>query len=114
MTKVHIKRINEHNKNKSIVQPNFLAGDLVLVRRAHDRVHKFNFRWVGPRRIAKIYSDLTYEIEKLGDRSAEKVHFARLCLYIHKEKEKPVSKELLDLADCTKIQYKIAENCGYW
>lgn len=109
VTKARQKQINTHNKRTNIIEPSFHVGDFVVVRRAQGKGHKLNFRWTGPRRIIKVYSDLIYDVEKITDRSVEKVHCARLRLYRHNLEDTPVSKELLDLADRSEAQYEIVE-----
>ena len=56
------KQIEAHNKKTNIIQPKFTVGDFVLARRAHDKGHKLNFRWMGPRRVVKVCRDLVYEV----------------------------------------------------
>ncbi len=59
------RQVAAHNKRTNLVEPNFSVGDFVFVRRAQDRGHKLNFRWIGPRRVVGIVSDLVYDVAKL-------------------------------------------------
>lgn len=52
--------IRNHNKATNIVTPTFSVGDFVLVRRATDRGHKLNFKWIGTCRITSVHGQLIY------------------------------------------------------
>ena len=109
ITKIRQNQINAHNRRTNIAKPNFSLGEFVLVRRAKDKGHKINFRWLGPRRIVKVYSDLVYDVAKLNSGDVEKVHCARLLLYRAADENTTVSKALLDLADRSEAQYELVE-----
>ena len=104
VTKARRKQIEAHNRRTNIIQPNFEVGDFVLVRRAQDKGHKLNFRWLGPRRVVKVYSDLVYDVAKRNGGGIEHVHCARMLLYRPARENTQVSKELLDLAERSEAQ----------
>ena len=60
------KAIAAHNKATNIVEPRFEICDFVLVRRAVDRGHKLQYKWVGPLRIEQVHSPLVYTVAKFN------------------------------------------------
>jgi len=103
------RQLRSHNKKTNVVQPNFHVGDFVLVRRAQDRGHKLNFRWIGPRRITNVVSELVYDVTKLDGSGTERVHAARLKTYRARAENEYVSPTLLELAERTESRYEIVE-----
>lgn len=79
------------------------------MRRAQDRGHKMNFRWLGPRRVTNAVSELVHDVAKLDGTNIEHVHCARLKLYRASSENNEVPEELLELAERTEEGYEIVE-----
>lgn len=109
VSKNRARQIRKHNRETNLVAPNFTVGDFVLVRRAQDKGHKLNFRWLGPRRITKAISELVYEVTKLDGTNPEDVHCARLRSYRTAEENAPVTSDLMELASRTEAKYELVE-----
>lgn len=75
------RQVTAHNRKTNIQPVNFHVGDFVLVRRATNKGHKLQFKWIGPRRIIRVNSDLVFEVEDLITQKRETVHARRLILY---------------------------------
>lgn len=50
---------------------NLNIGDFVIIRRAFNTGYQLNFKWVGPRRISGISSELVYEVTNLDGSKSE-------------------------------------------
>lgn len=57
--------IENHNYNTHVMSYNPSLGDFVVVERMHGSRTMMSASWVGPRRITKIQSDFTVEVEHL-------------------------------------------------
>lgn len=103
------RAIDAHNKATNLQQPNFTVGDFVLVRRREKTAHKLQFKWCGPRRIVATASPLVYVVEKLGSKSTERVHAARLFKYAAQLDGETVPNSILELADRTEAKYEVLD-----
>lgn len=103
------RQISQHNKRTNIVTPNFMVGDCVLVRRAHDRGHKMKFRWTGPRVIVAVIGEVVYDVMSLLDKKIERVHAARLLPYRSDMDGSEVSQELLEQAEHLEAKFELVE-----
>lgn len=103
------KHIQIHNQKTNLVRPTFTVGDFVLVRRTRKKGHKMSFRWMGPRRITRIISELVYEVENLITHAVEQVHAVRLNIYGAKEEGTTVSAEFLQHAENSEAKYEMVE-----
>ena len=45
------RAVDEHSRRNGVQPVNFSHGYFVLVRKAVDRGHKLNYKWIGPRRV---------------------------------------------------------------
>ena len=103
------REIEAHNRSTNIVVPRFSIGDFVLVRRPHNRGHKLQFRWCGPKRVAGICSPLVYMVTNLEGSKSERVHCARMIFYSNAMDNTEVSSEVLELADKSESRYEIVD-----
>lgn len=65
--KRQVDLINPRANNKPL---NFTVGDFVLVRCAISARHKLIFKWIGPRRVTSVKSELGFEVYDLLQRKA--------------------------------------------
>lgn len=104
------RQIAFHNKKTNLVTPNFHVGDFVVVRRQHNKGHKIMFRWVGPRQITLVISDLVYEVTSLTENQYDIIHAARLLLYHSDVDNAEVTPDLMRQAEHLEAKYEIIEN----
>lgn len=71
------KAVAPHNKSTKIVEPNFKAGDFALVRRAVNRGHELQYKWIGPSYIKEVHSPLVYSVAKFNGTESQRVHATR-------------------------------------
>ncbi len=69
-----------------------------------------DFRWIGPKRVKKVLSDLVYEITGLVDAKTEFVHAGRMKIYKADWDGKTVSKKLLEHVENSEAKYEMIEN----
>lgn len=103
------RQIQFHNAKTHIVPHRFREGDFVLVRRAHDRGHKQEFRWTGPRVVVRVLSETVYEVKCLITEKKEIVHASRLLLYRSDLDGKPVSSRLMKQVEHLEARYEMIE-----
>jgi len=103
------RQIRFHNQKTNIVVHNFSVGDFVLVRRAQDKGHKLSYRWMGPRRITRVISEMVYDVSSMVDDVTEQIHAARLLPYRADRDSSSVSEELMDLAERSEAKYELVE-----
>lgn len=101
--------ITAHNKAENIIQPQFITGDFVLVRRATNQGHKLQFRWFVPCRITAAHSPLFYGVSPLRGGTTDKDHCTRLLNYRDSLLGEPVPQKMLDLTDRTETQFEVVE-----
>lgn len=70
-----------HNKRTKVRVANFVIGDFVLVRRAADKGHKLQFKWLVPGIIVAVKAELVYEVVNIFTVKLEVVHARRLQNY---------------------------------
>lgn len=102
------KQVELHNRLTNIQPVNFSVGDFVLVRRATASAHKLGFKWIGPRRIREVKSELVFEVEDLLHGKTETVHARRLLLYRADLDGENVHEDLLRAAHHTETLYQDA------
>ncbi len=73
--------VERHNAKTHVVPYKPTAGDYVVVARTHGPRTKMSTNWVGPRRISRILSDFTVEIEHLLTNATAVVHVCRVKPY---------------------------------
>ncbi|CDF35328.1 unnamed protein product [Chondrus crispus] len=103
------KQIQHHNNNTNIISTIFCVGDFVLVRRAQNKGHKQSFRWIGPRSVAKVVSEIVYAVENLVTHQVEQVHAARMILSRAKMDGKKVSAKLMKHAEHSEARFEMIE-----
>ena len=80
--KLRAQRRNLLNKKRAKNYPNFILGDYVLVGITNIKSRqKLRVRWIGPRRITKVFSDWVFEVEDLITQKKENVHASRLKFF---------------------------------
>ena len=107
-TREEKRAIEEHNSRKGVQPVKFGRGYFVLVRRAVDRGHKLNYRWVGPRRVLSELSPLVFEVEDLVSVQTEHVHARRLIEYRADADYQTVDPPLVALAEHSTTTYQVA------
>ena len=78
------------------------------MRRAVDRGHKLNYRWVGPRRVLAEISPLVVETEDMVTGQVERVHARRLMFYRPDLDGAPVDPRLFASAEHSTMVYQVA------
>lgn len=82
LTAARKKSIDIHNKRTNVQPVSFCTGDYVLMRVAQPtKSHKLSFKWIGPRRIVEVKSDLAFVVEDLLSKKSEVVHARRLKFF---------------------------------
>ncbi len=102
-------KIAAHNAKTNVVQPNFYAGDLVLVRTAKTQGRKLSFCWIGPRIIREAINDVVYKLKDLIYGNEEQVHATRMVLYREDWRNKKVSQKLLEHAVHTEATFEVID-----
>lgn len=108
-SKNRTKKSEKHNQRTNIVGANFEKGDFIHVGRAQEEGYKVYFKWLGPGRVKKVLSELSYEVESLVDRKQETVHAARLMPYQAHPEGTKVSVDLLRHVKHSEANYEISE-----
>ena len=75
------KAVERHNNKTHVVPYKPIVGDYVVIARTHGPRTKMSTNWVGPRRISRILSDFTVEIEHLLTKATAVVHVCRVKPY---------------------------------
>lgn len=87
--------IKRHNAKPGVKDVNFGLGDFVLfVKRVSKGGSKLEVRWIGPMRITRVCSELTFQVEDLISDKRSVVHANRLRFY--SDSSMHVTEELLD------------------
>ena len=75
------KAVDCHNRKTHVRPYNPSVGDYVVVARTKGPKTKMSANWVGPRRVARILSDFTVELEHLLTQETSIVHISRIKHY---------------------------------
>lgn len=90
--------------------PNFEVGDFFMVRRASSKGHKLQFRWIGPRRVVGVVSELVYDVDDLQGGPAQRIHAARLFPYRSSPQGMEVSEALLKQAEHLETKFEMVDS----
>lgn len=99
------RAINGNNRAKNIIQPAFHFSDLVVVRRAHEREHKLDFKWCGHPRIVAMYGTLVYGVAKLTTGDGKRVNCVRFRHHRAADENTTAPKGILDMDEMTESRY---------
>lgn len=80
-----------------------------MVRRATERGHKLQYRWIGPRRVTKIVSEVVFEVSNLLTNKAEVVHASRLRFFSAAKENSEVPSYFIDHAEHSEAIYDTVE-----
>lgn len=109
VTKDRDYHILHHNKKSNPAAPNFALGDFVLVHRSQDKGHKFSFRWVGPRNLTRVMSEMICDVTNMVRNKTDLMHVARLLLYRAQKDGSVVSENLIEHVKQTEANFEIIE-----
>lgn len=85
--------VNRHNRKTHVRSCNPSVGDYVVLARTSGPRTKMSANWVGPRRVSKVLSDFTVEIEHLLTGETLTVHVSRIKMYADNLVGMPASLE---------------------
>jgi Chromo (CHRromatin Organisation MOdifier) domain len=92
--RVRRQKIEAHNKKTHIKSTNFAVGDYVLVAvPKKERRHKLMAVWRGPRRIVRLDSPSTFEVENIVKGKRSIVHRSHLKLFSDSSRGQEVELE---------------------
>jgi len=101
-----IQAVDRHNRRTHVRPCNPSVGDYVVFARTRGPRTKMSANWVGPRRVSKVLSDFTVELEHLLTEETLTVHVSRIKMYSEGLVGHQV--ELEDIADFTdRIWYSV-------
>ena len=75
------KAVERHNAKTHVVPYRPIVGDYVVVARTQGPRTKMSNNWVGPRRVSRILSDFTVEVEHLLTDTKAIIHICRIKPY---------------------------------
>eukprot|EP00171_Calliarthron_tuberculosum_P021806 IDg21806t1 len=73
--------IERHNSKIYVISYKLVVGDYVVVARTHGPRTKMSTIWMGPRRVSRILSECTVELEHLLSESKSITHVCRIKPY---------------------------------
>lgn len=89
-----------------MIEPKFDVGDYVFVRNPHNKGHKLDFKWIGPKKITAVVNHLVYEMRSVTTDSIKKVHCTRLMPYRKIDKNMKASPELQRMEEHAEATYE--------
>lgn len=94
------KAVERHNARTHVYPCNPIVGDYVVVARHRGPKTKMSANWVGPRRVVRILSDFTVEVEHLLNQEKDVVHISRVKPYSDASIGTPVQmREIAEYSD---------------
>ena len=99
LSETRAKAVDRHNRKTHIRPYSPTVGDYVVVARTRGARTKMSCNWIGPRRVTRILSDFTVEIEHLLTEETSVVHVSRIKPYADSLVGTPV--EMSDIAEFT-------------
>ena len=95
LTRKREEAVKSHNRMTGVQTVNFDIGDSVLVaKRTFKGVEELRVNWIGPRRVIRVASHSTFEIQNQLTNAKHVVHVSRLKLY--SDSHLNISEQLLD------------------
>lgn len=82
LTTVRRRAIERHNAKTHVTAYKPNVGYYVVVARSQGPRMKVSANWVGPRRVTRILSDFTVEVEHLVNGSTSAMHVSRIKPYV--------------------------------